>query len=100
MSGADAFLWGLAGGALAEFLSIRRFQWMLLREWPESVRSWTFWLIAAGLVSAGGITAWAYSLSGFVLNPLLAMNVGLTLPFLGENGLDKLMPKPDLGPVN
>jgi hypothetical protein len=46
------------------------------------------------------LVAFVYVKTNFKLNPLIAFNVGLTAPFLGENGLDKVLPKPDLGPTN
>lgn len=100
MTGPEAFIWGFIGGLIAEAVSIRKFQYRVIRRWPEALRTPAFWFIAAGLSLAGGAISVAYAFSGFDLQPIIALNVGLTFPFFGEGGGDKLLPKPDLGPVD
>ena len=85
-----AFLFGFFGG-----LAVNLFRLYLISQSPEAERpdfDWVYWTQFAGLASLGGIAALAHDLSNQI-TPLLAFNVGLSIPALIKTAAELQHPK-------
>jgi hypothetical protein len=72
------FLWGFAGSAFVEIVSINRI-YDLGSSIPDRYRCPFFWIVRTLLACVGGCLAVAY---GIMDNPLLAANVGAATPLI------------------
>lgn len=85
-----AFLFGFFGG-----LAVNLFRLYLISQSLEAERpdfDWVYWTQFAGLASLGGIAALAHDLSN-PITPLLAFNVGLSIPALIKTAAELQHPK-------
>lgn len=85
----QVFLWGTAGGFLAELL-----KWYNLREspnMPEYVKRVFYWLVTLLMIGVGGLLADLYGIDPG--NRLLAINVGASAPLIIQT-LMKGLPDP------
>jgi hypothetical protein len=72
-----AFLWGAAGGVIAE-----GFKWFQLRDsanLPAYRASPFYWGVTLVMILIGGVLAIAYNAS---TNPILAINIGISAPLI------------------
>jgi len=95
----EGFLWGVAGGAVAEVLGLYR----LRREAPEQLPAWTrgkfYWFITTLMACTGGILVLAYLRSNVMLNAITAINVGASAPLLIGSFVNQA-PKISLGNID
>lgn len=85
-----AFLFGFFGG-----LAVNIFRLYLISQSPEAERpnfNWIYWVQFGGLAVLGGIAALAHDLSN-PITPLLAFNVGLSIPALIKTAAELQHPK-------
>jgi hypothetical protein len=85
-----AFLFGVFGG-----LAVNVFRLYLLSQSPQSERpelNWIYWTQFAGLAGFGGVFALAHDLSNQI-SPLVALNVGLSIPALVKTVAEPQPPK-------
>jgi len=86
----NAFLFGFFGG-----LAVNVFRLYLVSQSPQSERpifDWIYWTQFAGLAALGGIAALAHDLSNQI-TPLVAFNVGLSIPALIKTAAELKGPK-------
>ena len=84
----------MAGGAIAEFVSIAQHRKKAWKDWPKYVRRLSYWLVAIGNVALGGFFAYLYNKTeGVQLNQLLAVNIGATAPLIAEGLVRGSVPK-------
>jgi hypothetical protein len=72
-------MFGFFGG-----LSVNLFRLYLVSQSPQAERpafNWIYWTQFAGLAAMGGVFALAHDLSNQI-SPLVALNVGLSIPAL------------------
>jgi hypothetical protein len=83
------FLWGSAGGLLAEFLGI----WSLRKEdnWPKYFRRLRYYLISLMMSLIGGGMAVIYGMHE--MPGLLALNIGASAPLMLQRLLTPLAPE-------
>jgi len=79
---AETIVWGLAGGIIAELLSLFEIRRTLPSEWPHWLKSKGYWSITTGMILAGAMLVLAYERSGMKLSALVAMNVGASAPLV------------------
>jgi hypothetical protein len=93
ISAGIGFLWGCAGGVGSEILHI-----YLIREKPAPIwlKSPLYWLTTLAMVVIGGILVIAYVNSANSLDPLAAMQIGVSAPLLLRS-LGKAVPKAEPG---
>ncbi len=85
-----AFLFGFFGG-----LAVNLFRLYLISQSPEAERpdfDWVYWTQFAGLAIVGGVAALAHDMSRQI-TPLLAFNVGLSIPALIKTAADLQRPR-------
>jgi hypothetical protein len=92
----EGFAWGLLGGCLGELLKWFEIRHQLHRGVPDWSRSKLYWAITALMAVAGGILVFAYVQTGAKLNPLIAINLGISAPLLLK-GLSAQVPPIDPG---
>jgi hypothetical protein len=86
----NAFLFGFFGG-----LAVNIFRLYLVSQSPQSERpifDWIYWAQFVGLAALGGIAALAHDLSNQI-TPLVAFNVGLSIPALIKTAAELKGPK-------
>jgi hypothetical protein len=89
-----AFLFGFLGGAIVQYRDV-----MNVSKLPPGARgAWLtapfYWCAIAGYAVIGGAVALSFSLSGFDVRPLLAINIGAAWPLVLERG-SHLVPEVD-----
>lgn len=99
MSAGAAFVYGVAGGLIAEFLAVARHRKIAPEDLPKYMKGWFYWACGGGYVLLGGFLASVYAgaIEGF--NAILALNVGATGPLLAEQ-LIRSAPKLPPGSVD
>lgn len=85
-----AFLFGFFGGLAINVLRLYSVSQSSTIEKPDF--NWIYWAQFAGLAAMGGITALAHDLSTQI-TPLLALNVGLSVPALIKTAAELQGPK-------
>lgn len=88
----EGFLYGLAGGALAEALKWFQMRHDLHRGLPDWSRSSSYWIVTLVMAVAGGVLVFVYLKSGLTLEPILAVNVGMTAPLILASLSKQLQP--------
>jgi hypothetical protein len=78
----EGFFWGLLGGRLGELLNWFNIRHQLHRGVPDWSNSWLYWTITILMAAAGGVLVFAYLKTGATLNPLIAINLGISAPLL------------------
>jgi hypothetical protein len=78
----EGFAWGLLGGLLGELLHWFGIRHQLHRGVPDWSKSWLYWTVTILMAVAGGLLVLAYVGTGATLNPLLAINLGISAPLL------------------
>ena len=76
----------MLGGVFGELLKWFNMRHDLHRGLPDWSRSRLYWIVTLLMAVAGGLLVLAYLRSGFTLNALLAVNLGVSAPLV----LDKL----------
>jgi predicted cobalt transporter CbtA len=82
MSLLEGFLWGLAGGFLAELLGLFRLRHHDPGRLPRWLQSPFYWIVTAFMILAGGLLVLVYMKSGIAVAPVLAVNVGASAPLI------------------
>jgi hypothetical protein len=77
-----AFGWATFGGAIGNFVGFHDLAKQAPENWPAWTRMPSFYALGAVWGLIGGALAAAYVLSNMPMTPLLAINVGLTAPFI------------------
>lgn len=78
-----AFVFGVVGGVVAEFFSVWLLRHKPLSDWPDHYGRLTYWVPTVVMILAGGFLALAYAAYGDTeMNPLLAMQVGISTPLI------------------
>ena len=85
-----AFLFGFFGGLAVNLLRLYSVSQSSAVERPDF--NWIYWTQFPGLAFMGGIAALAHDLSTQI-TPLLALNVGLSIPALIKTAADLQVPK-------
>ncbi|MCB0307264.1 MAG: hypothetical protein KDI38_26110 [Calditrichaeota bacterium] len=91
----QVFIWGTAGGFLAELL-----KWYNLREspnMPDYARKVFYWLVTLLMIGVGGLLADLYGIDPG--NRLLAINVGASAPLIIQTLMKGLPNSGGNGPV-
>lgn len=96
MSTGLAFLVGMFGGITGEVVGLRTYRMRVFDEWPEALRQPAYYVFSVLYVVIGGGVAVVHAMSVDNLTAVLAWNVGITGPWLGERILDRTLPKPEL----
>ena len=76
----EGFIYGIAGGTVAEFLV-----WWNLRHnthLPDWIKRPFYWLMTGGMILIGGGIVALYLTSNVELTPILAVNVGASAPLI------------------
>jgi hypothetical protein len=76
----DAFLLGLVGGLVPEFVTAYRLR--KEPQMPQWFKRWNYWVPTFLMILAGGGLAALYTDSGTKLGPILAVNIGATAPLI------------------
>lgn len=91
----EGFIYGMAGGVVAEFLV-----WWNLRhltQVPDWIKRPFYWLMTGGMVVVGGGIVALYLTSDVALTPILAVNVGASAPLIIGSLVKQT---PTVGPAN
>jgi hypothetical protein len=86
------FAFGIFGGVLGEAAGIMAFQRVTVKQRPEWLRSWFFWLFVVFRVLCGGILVLAYLRSGVSLNAFLAIHIGASSPLIIRTLINEVPP--------
>lgn len=80
----EGFFYGILGGALNEVVGLYKFR--KFRILPSWFREKLYWQITISMIVVGGMLVCVYIKSDVELNPVLALNVGISAPLI----LDKI----------
>lgn len=78
----EGLLYGLAGGAAAEFLGLWKLRRQAISELPDWLKSPFYWLVTGTMVGIGGGLVVIYLSSNVSLTPILAVNLGASAPLI------------------
>lgn len=78
----NLFLYGIAGGALAELLGLFKLRHQARKDLPIWLKSPFYWIVTLLMILAGGFIVIIYIKAGIVLNPLIAVNIGASAPLI------------------
>lgn len=73
--------WGLLGGAFAELGGFVNLRERSVKDWPDHVKSKSYWVITSLFILAGAGLVFAYSKSA-QLTEILAINIGASAPLI------------------
>ena len=73
---------GFAGGAAAELVQWFGLRFTLHKGLPDWSKSWLYWAVTFLMAVSGGGLVFLYAMSGTVLSPILALNIGASAPLL------------------
>lgn len=76
------FLYGMLGGLFAETLRLFRLRHLAPARLPDWLRSWFYWLATLAMITAGGILVVIYLESGISFQPIVAVNIGASAPYV------------------
>ena len=85
-----AFVFGFFGGLAVNILRLYSVSQSAAVERPDF--NWIYWTQFAGLAGMGGVAALAHDLSNQI-TPLLALNVGLSIPALIKTAAELQTPR-------
>jgi len=82
-SSLPSLFFGIMGGALAEILGLYRLRYLHGTELPGYLRDPFYWIMTASIIifGGGGLTL-LHILTGSVLSPILALNIGASGPLI------------------
>ena len=78
----DGFMYGIAGGALAELFGLFKLRHEAPSAFPLWIKSWFYWLVTIAMMLAGGVLVVIYLKSNIALQPIIAVNLGASAPLL------------------
>ena len=81
----DGFWLGVLGGLLAELFSLSKLRYRPKTELPPWITSVWYWIITALLIVSSGALIGIYLGSGVTMTPLLAVNIGASVPLILES---------------
>jgi ABC-type uncharacterized transport system permease subunit len=81
MSACEGLLWGAFGAVIGVVPDFLRAAKLPVKSRPQWLRSWLFWFSVFIRTVMGAGLVFAYIRSGTLLNPIVAMNIGASLPF-------------------
>jgi hypothetical protein len=73
---------GFAGGIVAVLVQWFGLRFTFHQNLPDWSKSWLYWIVTLLMSVSGGGLVYLYAISGTVLNPILALNVGASAPLL------------------
>jgi hypothetical protein len=81
----EGFLYGVLGGFMAEVLGLFRLRQQAPKDLPLWLKSWFYWATTILMMATGGGLVDTYLRSGILVQPILAVNVGISAPlFIGS----------------
>ncbi len=78
----EGFIYGVAGGFLAELLGIFKLRSEVPAELPKWIKSPFYWIVTGAMIVAGGGIVIIYLKSNIEIQPLIAINVGASAPLI------------------
>ncbi|MEW5056144.1 MAG: hypothetical protein AB1Y25_00790 [Cycloclasticus sp.] len=82
MTVSEAFLFGIAGGALPEILALYNLRHLGKGKKPIWLTSSYYWIVTLCMVLLGGATVILYQKIGINVNEFMAVHLGIATPLL------------------